>query len=1237
MLTVNENELVSRFRQPGGAAWVGFVNDLLWAACWQMRIPESAVRATLRTEIPDGGVDTQVMIGSSSDTTGYLGTASIWQYKATDESSLTETSITLEVNKAFAAERIKAGDAYRLCICAHIPADRKVELEKYLASAVHSINANAEEPMLLSAGDVARMASHFPWFVQEFRGVEIQRGTYTLEAWGQNAAARTKTFVASGAFNSHLGQILQHVDPLNIPHDPILPIIGVSGIGKTRCTYEALRTLKSSTGLVLYIDNEKEAVGIATLLATTPRMAAILVVDDCSPATRFALYQALVGHRERVRVLTIQHESLAARQVAPELQIERYSDQEIENIMKANYPGLSPERLRAYVHLSEGYLRLAIDLCEHDNEIVAAKGLAPAEMTARMYYEERAGANRDYISALALFTRVGREGDVENELDSLCLWRGFNRAEVEQRSAEIKESPGFVQRSAVYYRVTPEIIAMQAFDDGWSKWAEGREDRFLRDIQKLPETLQKSFLTRVSRSARQEVREIVRNFFRSFAERFTGDSLGHLDEVLRFRTLIEVDPDFYYRFLRSAIENATDEQLRGPERQRLFGWEPRRQLVYIADQLAQFSAHFADSEAILFRLAEVENEPDLGNNATKTWQRLFRPQLSGTPIPFQDRLATLQSRLPSAGQPLSPLFQGALRALFDFLGTRLLGSAIIAGKIPEPEWRFKTQGDVDGYLESTLTTLWNVAKGRSGGVDEDAANGILLDGIDAIVRNGRLDGVLKTIPTEDLPMTVRAELHSRFGLFLNRSEEIGLPPFLAHDDYREKIVSWLNSMKPMSLVGRLIIEVSTSSWDHYGKEDEWKARLVPIAMELLSAFRSDSPSFKEALDWLHSEKARGAFDLGFKIGELDSKLELLDLACDAAVLTKRTDFARGLIAGNLKVSRDNLVPINAKIDQLQHSSPEIAFYLAHVMGETGRAFERTLEMIRDKKLSPLFLRNFTVWLGTRHTQPPEVRTAIDVLLPYVQEGVRGSADVAIEFIAYQYQRAKPEGLDLGPDFDELAWKIAQATMADESGQGHWWGEIVKRAMVTIDAQRSADLLVQALIGSNFHIEQVADTLLASLANSHPDVVLNALGRLMLDEQNYWKFTVSRFSVFLSLPMDAVARWLEHSGTRGAIGIARHVPRPSFTSDGKPYLHPLTELLLEKYGSEDSVLSEFSAGVHSLQTYVGDISSQKEQEANDAEKFLNHRLPAVRKWAENEMASARQQAEHFRAYHDKARE
>jgi hypothetical protein len=90
VLEINATELMNRFRQPGGADWTGFVNGVLWAACWQAGIPESEVHTCLRTDIPDGGVDTRVTEASSTDVTGYLAAPSIWQYKAANEANLTD-------------------------------------------------------------------------------------------------------------------------------------------------------------------------------------------------------------------------------------------------------------------------------------------------------------------------------------------------------------------------------------------------------------------------------------------------------------------------------------------------------------------------------------------------------------------------------------------------------------------------------------------------------------------------------------------------------------------------------------------------------------------------------------------------------------------------------------------------------------------------------------------------------------------------------------------------------------------------------------------------------------------------------------------------------------------------------------------------------------------------------------------------------------------------------------------
>ncbi len=52
-------------------------------------------------------------------------------------------------------------------------------------------------------------------------------------------------------------------------------------------------------------------------------------------------------------------------------------------------------------------------------------------------------------------------------------------------------------------------------------------------------------------------------------------------------------------------------------------WGPRRNLVWLAERMAQFEEYFNYAESILLRLALTENEPGISNNATGIWKGFF--------------------------------------------------------------------------------------------------------------------------------------------------------------------------------------------------------------------------------------------------------------------------------------------------------------------------------------------------------------------------------------------------------------------------------------------------------------------------------------------------------------------------------------------------------------------------------------------------------------------------------------
>src|SRR5580704_2626086 len=78
MWTVDPNDLF-RFRDGTGRAFTRFVDALIRTHGFVYGVGESETLTSLRTNIGDGGVDTQVRCGMPGDSTGYLALPTCWQ------------------------------------------------------------------------------------------------------------------------------------------------------------------------------------------------------------------------------------------------------------------------------------------------------------------------------------------------------------------------------------------------------------------------------------------------------------------------------------------------------------------------------------------------------------------------------------------------------------------------------------------------------------------------------------------------------------------------------------------------------------------------------------------------------------------------------------------------------------------------------------------------------------------------------------------------------------------------------------------------------------------------------------------------------------------------------------------------------------------------------------------------------------------------------------------------------
>lgn len=1219
-MKLDELELIRLFRQPGGKEFVRFCNEVIRTTCWAHGVPQSEVSTTLRTEIGDGGVDTRVGRAISNDKFGYFETPSVWQFRAADQAEVGPRDVVKEVNKPYAQKCIENGDAYRLCICDNLTDEKKTKLHAAVREAVQTINASAPAPKVLSIADITTVANSYPALVMQYRPGLL--GTCTpLGRWAVTMRKVTGVFVPYGGFETTRAMILAHVDFATPIKDAVISLNGQSGVGKTRTVYESLQTNPAAGGLVLYSQDEDGLEALVTTLVNLNQTAyAVIVADECSLASRVMLSRKLLGHEHRIRCISIDNSTERPGSAMPQLEVCKPSQLELQKILQTNFPSVPVDRLRAYAELSEGFVRIAVDMCgNYDDEIRQAGNISPIAGQINNYYRERLGSDERMraLEAVALLKRVKRKGETPTELDSLCELTKTNRQEVEQHLADIKDVPGFVERGELYYRVTPEIIAMIAFESGWERWAKGREDEFLN---RLPDAIQESFLQRVAEGRNTEVRQTVQLFFRRFADSFSARNLADLALVNKFIRLIKTDPEQYLPRLRELIGSANAEDLTDLPDWARASWGPRRQLVWLAEGLVQFAEFFTDCEDILYTLATHECEPDIGNNATKTWQRLFRMQLSGTSLPLPERLVVLRKRVADANADYADLIGGALAKILDFHGSRMLGPAVLAGRIVPLDWH-PAPIEFQDLVRNTLQLIEKTTRHPVVSLARKA-KATLLGDIEVLTRLGWIDLLKPIVAASRLDEYDRALLVGKlknFATWAKRPDGISIS-----DDHTKKLREWIGELEPQSLRARLVEAVGTRPMDYFGRENQWQSRLQAIASEFLD----DEHALVQEVDWLTSPEAKSSFEFGYALGTVECQGKYLDLILGHSA-GGDAGFARGYVAGLIQAAQVDVGVVNERLDLWEKKDALFGFQLALAGGAPVRVFERALQLIADGRLPAYQLQNFTHWVGTERVSIDQVLKALETLIPRAAKDENLCSYVLMDFIG---SRSHAEQLhELLSANADLVWNALVVFTEHPSRESFWWSQVLAK-LASGNPKLAVALACKALVGESFEMRDAATNLLANWAPVYPNEVMANVGAMMLDPAIGVHFFISKFPFFTALPLNVVTGWLDVVGVEGARKIARHLPHP-YVDAGTGIVPPLTYWVLSRFEDDDRTFSEFFAGVHSLQTYMGDIAGAQEAEAKDARKFFNHDLRRIRQWARIEHDRSLENAQRMREWED----
>lgn len=1230
MIRVRPEDIYS-LRNSTGRAFTDHLDRLIRSSASVVGIVAAAVSDNPRTNVADGGADTEVSASATMpDRWGYFGVPSVWQYKAIEVGSLTDKQIAEEISapsKEYVRDLLVRGYGYRLAICHDGTAERKAEIKAVLAAEIQRLNPNAPEPLVLFAKDIAEWTNAFPALAAEMLHSELS-GFSLFETWKTHERAKTPIFVPTPQSETIRDSVRQHLDWTQKPKTTKLTISGNAGVGKTRTVLEALVEGNDATGLVFYSDDEDRAIELAQNLKNHPELFAVIVADECMETAAFRIERALEGFEERIRLITITNED--AIEGANELRLDPLPNKTVEEILEANFSSIDQLRRLQYVELADGFLRFAILLCKHDTEIVEKGFIGEPLRHVRSYLDaffsgkdELSDDDRAALDLISLLDRCGVAGNLEGELKSLCNLVGLDFTDTRMRLNKVQKVTGLIGRTSRYMYVSPAPIAMVCFQSAWSRWVEWNTPQFLSNF---PKELMERFLPRASRASK-EVGKVVTDYFRDWIASRGGEIFSIDAETEQLLLLVRADPDRMLPRLRDLVLRATPEQLSPGYR------SGRRRLIVELPQIAQYPEWFVLAESMLFHLALHEAEPSLGNNATKLWTELYGILDSDIATPFPDRLTVLQGRVADTNAAVRRLCALALGEASDDRSVRMIRTSTFGRRVPPDRWIPKTWDEYFEYLKSCLRALHSLCSDTDEVVRKEAASRYIQSIRHALFRNilePTKEGA-GVVPDSVRPM-LRAELREL--LLLNAHTEDGEEQNIPDDEKTAFIREWIEELGSRSLRDELVEDIGPASWSHHLEQSAWDERVRALAKRLLE----EEGALNSALPWLNSDEAGSAVDLGVAMGRLDCNGSRMQEVVEACRVSKRAEFLRGYFVGLAESSSTAANPeeiqaeANLLLDELWNRDASLAYAAMLASGDFLRSFSRTIEAVSQGALPARYLDNFKAWNGQRHTNSVETKIACETLLGLATNGDAEAANFGLEFLQFLFMRNQDrEKLDVlaslfGEDLSAVVFGLLESSVPSKGRVSHAFARIFATVM-ELDSQRAVRLVMQLLRAREYETAELGSGLIASVSKADPAYLMEQIGSAMLKKDRDLNLIIRKLPIAI-LPSDIVINWLKKHGVDGARILARHVPKP-FLDDGTPRLDPITEYLLTEYGEDEAVYASFVAGLHSGGVFAGPISDWMMRGVALAEHFVTSPVPAIRRWALAEVEYGTRQAEEYR--------
>lgn len=1189
--------------------FVDVLNKLLKAESQRFGIPVHAVNTTMRLNDPDGGVDARVEHSISLPPNSRIPMGlSVWQYKHGD-SSIKE--ITKETKKPGVQDAIIAGGAY-CYVTGKGYGDRARRSRENILSKACTDRGLTPNSKLFTAQNVADWVSEYPpvAMLSYFRR-PVHDELLTFEQWLGLPELRIDRIGFEA--DQQRQKIINEIGETITKQFGLisLRIAGRAGVGKTRLTLEAIRANRLDVETLYARSIEGVPSNLFSSVEANPHIRMVLVVDETTYEDAVKLHQLASRCKGRLFLITVGHDAglSGSKTEIPEYYLDTLSDEAIKNLIGRAIP--QPEILSFVVKASGGYVKLATALAEsivRNPSILGAaqlSGIPDVSIILESLIPDL--QDRKVMEALSLLRRVGLEGDVASEGETLARFMGIDFRDM-KRITEQMIRKGIVVKRGRYRYVTPHLLAVWFAVSLWRALSEDIVDELLLAEEGLSPIAAQSLLERLADLGEEDIATpVVEKLLNTEGLFAKLDDLNNEFRSKIFAILTEAAP--------KAAANALERVLGHMPRDELhFLNVGRRQIVWSLEKLLSWEDTFWIASRLLLKLAEAENE-SYANNATGVWCNIFQTHLGNTPVPAIDRHRLIQEALESDLHETRLIgVQAILRALSTY--ETGLGGIDTGGYIAPQAWRPKNWEEIWETRRSALCLLDRALADSSLEVAMAARN-VLLNTAQGLVSQGMYDDVIPRLQT--LPITSEQdkrelwELYKRILHFLSaslsdvqRTELQQIVDGLLGTNYHDRLRRWVGKVSP----------VDWKELKDQGKKPE------EMATALAEEGFADPDLLRQGLSWLGSDEAVQGFSFFKRLGELDERHEWLNELIEVVRKAGNPNMLSVYLIGRSEAGEKEWVRqlLDGWSDSEQAMTPVIYETTRRLEG-SERGAARVIKLIDKGWLAITQLG----WLGWGKWAEPLSSSAIEALLEQlVKYEDPYSTEISLVLLMNWLKHHKDEDSKML----KYASKLLTRTSAINSQNmlQYYWEQLAEYYSDNL-AVELAQAILQSFLEVEYisaHAEDARMNILRQALIKQPREVWQLIGEMLLrkDMKGYeLRLSMRNWGIEIA----GIANLLEWANSNKPIG-------PCILAELAIPLSELAYQLLLQFDNEECIGSGLAATFLSG-SFWGSEAQWLQSKLKTALDWAENDQPAIRKWAqslvsiiETDMKRARQREE-----------